>query len=739
MNRIGTVPVCLSVFFRFKKNKGGRSERMWRGIQLTKGHRAKSFIKDGRSGLYTIELGHPWKAEEFIKAAAECDHPLDRAAQLPPAVTAALQRLASRGPEQTIKHRKEVLEKWGKRRDEIEDLEKGLKARLHPEVRTVVEQKKILLFKEMLSEIEYDDMGVVELLTMGVKITGELKRIGIWKPDPSKAPKLSQRSLWMGAKKAQEEVCKKDPGDRWDKDDAELWEETTEEAKSGFLRGPFSRKELEEKIGKFWVPARRFAVRQGEKLRPIDDFSEHGVNAAFGSQERVQMKSIDQIISWSRAWLESANEEREVEIWDTAGRDWRTKLHDEWSLEEWRELRGRVADLKSAYKQLASHPAHSATAVVAVKAPDGERKLFRSLSLMFGQAAAVYAFLRFSRAIAALATELLDLIVVEFFDDFSQIEPERTASSAQEAMEKLVKLLGWRLSETEEKRKPFQKEFVALGVLFDFSRAQEKVVQLKNKPGRVDNIAEQVEAVLADPERRLQFKEALSLRGKIGFAEGQTYCRMTAYVARMLSERAREVRPRLVPEELRYGLRFAVEHLKAAAPRVLYPKKSSLPVMVYTDGACEDTTSIGGVLFVPGQRPQAFGCELSDADVAKWKSKATQKQVIGQAEIFPVLVAKLTWAEELKNKRVIFFLDNESAKIALIRAYSPVLSSLKMVMESAAWDFHNNCGTWYSRVPTACNVADDPSRMVVGELLKALNAKIVEPVLPDKMKPARWL
>ena len=163
------------------------------------------------------------------------------------------------------------------------------------------------------------------------------------------------------------------------------------------------------------------------------------------------------------------------------------------------------------------------------------------------------------------------------------------------------------------------------------------------------------------------------------------------------------------------------------------------PILVFTDGACESKTSIGGVMFVPGQAPRAFGCEMQDSDIEAWKSKSTQAQVIGQAEIFPVLVAKLTWAEQLRGRRVIFFLDNESAKIALIRAYSPVLSSLKMVMESSAWDFHNQCSVWYARVPTSCNVADDPSRMTISEFLTRLGTVVTKPVFPGGSQPARWL
>ena len=45
---------------------------------------------------------------------------------------------------------------------------------------------------------------------------------------------------------------------------------------------------------------------------------------------------------------------------------------------------------------------------------------------------------------------MFDLIVVEFFDDFSQLEPAATAESAQAALQGLIKSLGWRLSETDE-------------------------------------------------------------------------------------------------------------------------------------------------------------------------------------------------------------------------------------------------------------------------------------------------
>ena len=114
-------------------------------------------------------------------------------------------------------------------------------------------------------------------------------------------------------------------------------------------------------------------------------------------------------------------------------------------------------------------------------------------------------------------------------------------------------------------------------------------------------------------------------------------------------------------------------------------------------------------------------------------------QVIGQAELYPLLIAKLTWREKIKGKRVMFFVDNESARLAMVKAYSPVIPSLKIIMESMHFDYEENCSSWYARVPTSSNIGDAPSRMVVSELLKFLKAKVVSPIFPEGVRPDRVL
>ena len=172
--------------------------------------------------------------------------------------------------------------------------------------------------------------------------------------------------------------------------------------------------------------------------------------------------------------------------------------------------------------------------VVAVKNPHLQKvQYFKALSLMFGETPAVYAFLRFSRAISALAASILSLVTVEFFDDFTQIEPRATGDSAMNSMESLLEILGWRVATSESKRLPFAEKFVSLGVTVDFSAAAHGCVILTHKPGRISGIKDQIEKLRQ--ARMMKFKDALSIRGKLYFSEGQVYGRVAAPVVHMLS------------------------------------------------------------------------------------------------------------------------------------------------------------------------------------------------------------
>jgi hypothetical protein len=178
-----------------------------------------------------------------------------------------------------------------------------------------------------------------------------------------------------------------------------------------------------------------------------------------------------------------------------------------------------------------------------------------------------------------------------------------------------------------------------------------------------------------------------------------------------------------------------IAELEKDLPKIIGPPRSERPHLVFTDGACEDDgTSIGGVLYCPDGTVECFGCVVPVAIAEGWKSRAEQLQVIGQAEIFPVLVARWTWEKYLKGKRVIYLIDNESARLSLVKCYSPVLASLRLVLDCMEFDQSMASHPWYARVPTHSNIADDPSRMSVPKAFMKAGGVVVPPIFNT-----RWL
>ena len=113
---------------------------------------------------------------------------------------------------------------------------------------------------------------------------------------------------------------------------------------------------------------------------------------------------------------------------------------------------------------------------------------------------------------------------------------------------------------------------------------------------------------------------------------------------------------------------------------------------------------------------QFFGGLLDVAVVDHWQSSGS-KQVVGQGEILPVLVAKRTWGHALAHARNLYFIDNESARESLVRSYSPSWTSREILLQIKICDIKSSALDWYARVPTGANYADGPSRLKFKEVL----------------------
>ena len=210
-------------------------------------------VEQGESGSSKDKckgfIGYPWSPDEFLEQSKKVIHPFDDQVVVPQRIAQIIHDAAVKGKDWVKNKRSSNLKWYTMRLKEFEVEEERVHSQMNPDVEKVVKEKKISLFKEMLNDILYDDLEVVDVIKMGVKIVGHLKRLGIWEESEDKRPKCTMENLWAGAREAQESVLK--PRCSVDRDmDDEVWRGTLDEVIEGSLVGPLTRSQLEDILGK---------------------------------------------------------------------------------------------------------------------------------------------------------------------------------------------------------------------------------------------------------------------------------------------------------------------------------------------------------------------------------------------------------------------------------------------------------------------------------------------------------
>jgi hypothetical protein len=173
------------------------------------------------------------------------------------------------------------------------------------------------------------------------------------------------------------------------------------------------------------------------------------------------------------------------------------------------------------------------------------------------------------------------------------------------------------------------------------------------------------------------------------------------------------------------ALKWLGEHVAESPPREINTLGETRPVLFFTDGAAEDSkerkhqyTTCGALIFDTASGEQFyFGCEIDPQVVASW-SRGGKSQVIGQAELYPIVVSRLLMNERLRQRRCFFFIDNDSARDSMIAAYSPVAASMFLIYRFLVQDFVSPIHAWFSRVQSVSNAGDDPSRLKFSQVAK---------------------
>ena len=496
---------------------------------------------------------------------------------------------------------------------------------------------------------------------------------------------------------------------------AALRKATAEEAQKGECRGPFTKAQMDARHPRGWLPCVRFPVTQKGKVRACDDYSKFGQNGTSESDETVDTEGTDAIAAVARLWASAVDQHGNVRIALSDGTVLEGKLHPSLTRQDVLELLARIIDLARAYKQLARHPDDADLAIFAIQDENGEWQFFEAIALGFGARDAVLSFNLMARALRHILNVLLWIAATHFYDDFSQVDPRAFAVESCQATEDLFTLLGWSFKSDADQLLPTAPSFCPLGVTMDFSQAG--FVVIGNTAKRVAHIRTEIERILA--LEVLAPSALASLVGVSQFAESQTCGRTGVMILKEVRTAARDLGP-TGRSRLQKALGVLGDYFKRVRPRTVRLTSYLPPVVILTDAAAEDCgASLGAVMVDPAESKfEFFGKRISPGLVDHWR-RTGQQQVICQAELVAVPVALTTWQSVITNRDVLFFIDNEPAREALVRGSSVSDDSSSYVTYCRLLCAESGAAVWYARVASPSNISDAPSRGSFSELESA--------------------
>ena len=124
---------------------------------------------------------------------------------------------------------------------------------------------------------------------------------------------------------------------------------------------------------------------------------------------------------------------------------------------------------------------------------------------------------------------------------------------------------------------------------------------------------------------------------------------------------------------------------------------------------------VGAVLISPSGTPVRY---FSEQVPEYWMEffMSESKHPIFELELLPVWCSLCVWETFVQHSQTVFYLDNEAAKSALINGATTTSSGQKIIQEFVTREMRCQLKVWFTRVPTASNVSDRPSRLDTSEM-----------------------
>lgn len=685
-------PVVVPKYSRFLRFKALTApvEGGEEGVQSENPKRKFSSMEDGGKPFgFEVAFGLPWSHQGFMQQACKSGHPSLRDTGVPDDLKVAVEKHVEWTEQQLASYRISWCRRWVARAQQLEKDEEADAQLRDPEVARLTKGKRLLLTKEILDELQFEDTECLKLLSEGATLAGPVQFSPSFQSQykPCLAT-LSQ--LENNADKMNAAVLKLTSSSGSLELDQQLLEETRLEVERGWAEGPYSLDELPRGA----TVSRRFALSQGSKVRMIDDFSISGVNDSCEVNNKLDLHMIDTFCSLVKLFFR-----RCAETGVGSG------------------LRAKTYDLKSAYRQVPVRPDHYKYAFFSIYNHErGCNEIYKIKTMPFGATHSVYNFLRLSKMLHTIAVRGLFLLCTNFYDDFVLASKPSLVASASSSMELVFRLTGWVYAEEGSKATQFDVLCRALGVQFDFNKSEAGLMYVSNTESRRLELVEQITTIL---ERgTMEKQETLSLRGRLGFADSFIHGRVGKLLLKNLVDHAYGVSSRL-DANLQLSLRAMLGRLSSSKPR----KVTSMQLeqwFVYTDASFEQsslTGGLGGVLVDSTSKVCAWFAVQVSSETCLSLGAADKGTIIFDLELLATVLATAIWCSGDGEALHVIFGDNDGVRFSLIRATTMSTTSQPFLEYQLRLEADCGLQTWYARVPTEANISDWPSRLQAHELL----------------------
>ena len=499
-----------------------------------------------------------------------------------------------------------------------------------------------------------------------------------------------------------------------------MLEITVADAKLGRMTMPriWSGKASEE-----FLYARRFAVVQNDKVRPIDDETGCGLNGCCKPCEKYNNESLDQFMCLIESFFAESGSVPHV----------------------WK------ADIDAAYRRVPVRDEDRWATGTAFKHGDSIW-LAEHLATPFGSIGSVYAWYRIGACIATLARRTLHIPVLRYVDDSFSVDWPEAANHALHCFRRfpssmfnpacLCMCLSYRLVAA------------ILGESAMVDRKMECAASLLVLGVRVHPSAVGVRLEL-DQSKRLKYldlvREALrtgkismgaasKLAGKLSFTCCWCFNRLGRAMMKPIfahshvPSRGNAIRPRL-----RLALQWWEVMLQQCVAEEYRFGSQGRPWFDLFCDARGSPPRLAAVLVDPNGKHAYTDCQPDRELVELYTEHGAWDNNITNLELLAIVLGMSTFAHRLAGQNVRIWSDNTGSEWITRKGAAKNENANKAV--HALWSLAalKHIGVWVDRVPTDANIADGPSREKYEVLEDVLQAEWVTPIILDSFyTPDCW-